>query len=44
MYNCNYLYYMFYVATISKNVRFYNIYFLGQVNESVCLVSLSVSI
>ena len=28
---------LFYVATIFKIVRFYNIYFLGQINESVCL-------
>ena len=44
MYICNYLYYiyrvqsLFYVATISKIVRFYNVYFLGQImNLPVCL-------
>ena len=32
-----------YVATISNIARFYNVYFLGQINESFCLsVCLSV--
>ena len=42
MYNCNqliilYIQSLFYVATISKIVLFDNVYFLGQINEYVCL-------
>ena len=45
MYNCNYIYYiiqsLFYVSTISKILRFCNVYFLGRINESLSVMIIS---